>query len=267
MNVLKQLLCRWFLLTGLALSCLLASGVMADALAQVKTERSGRQAPLPAPQDVLQNSVRQWASEQQKTPVEALEVAPLDPRLKVQACALPLVMDQPFGNPEDIRVRCTQPVWQLFVKVSNRLQPARSQVATARETPPNREVRRKVLVAAGVLPRGTVLNETHVVLAEVDTSSMGSPAYEAVADVMYSEVIRDLRPGQPIRTQDVRPTLLVKRGQTVLLTVGQSQGFQITARVEALQDGRMGEKVQLKNVESGKILTGVVKGPNVVQGY
>ena len=265
MNVFKQLLCRWFLLAGLGLSCLLGSGVMADALAQVKTERVARHAP--APEEVLQSSVRKWASEQQKTPVEALEVAPLDPRLKVQACAVPLVMDQPFGNPEAIRVRCTQPVWQLFVKVSNRLKPAATQVSTAREIQPNREVRRMVLVAAGVLPRGTVLNETHVALAEVDTSSMGSPAYEAVADVMYSEVIRDLRPGQPIRTQDVRPTVLVKRGQTVLLSVGQSQGFQITARVEALQDGRMGEKVQLKNNESGKILTGVVKGPNVVQGY
>ena len=62
-------------------------------------------------------------------------------------------------------------------------------------------------------------------------------------------------------------SVLVKRGQTVRLSVGQSQGFQITARVEALQDGRMGDKVQLKNNESGKILTGVVKGPNAVQGY
>jgi len=79
--------------------------------------------------------------------------------------------------------------------------------------------------------------------------------------------VRDVRAGQPIRVQDVRQTVLVKRGQTVLLSVGQAQGFQITARVEALQDGRMGEKVQLKNSESGRILTGVVKGPSAVQGY
>ena len=71
----------------------------------------------------------------------------------------------------------------------------------------------------------------------------------------------------PDRTGNLTATVLVKRGQTVLMSVGQAQGFQITARVEALQDGRMGEKVQLKNSESGKILSGVVKGPNSVQGY
>jgi len=33
-----------------------------------------------------------------------------------------------------------------------------------------------------------------------------------------------------------------------------------------LQDGRMGEQIKLKNPESGRILTGVVKGPNAVDG-
>jgi len=138
--------------------------------------------------------------------------------------------------------------------------------ATPSADKPPQPVLRKVLVAATVLTRGTVLNETHVTLAEADTSAAGAPVFEQVADVMHSEVIRDLRPGSPIRSHDVRPTVLVKRGQMVLLTVGQSQGFQITARVEAMQDGRFGEQVQLKNKESGRLLTGVVKGPNTVQG-
>jgi len=138
--------------------------------------------------------------------------------------------------------------------------------ATPSADKPPQPVLRTVLVAATVLTRGTVLNETHVTLAEADTSAAGAPVFEQVADVMHSEVIRDLRPGSPIRSHDVRPTVLVKRGQMVLLTVGQPQGFQITARVEAMQDGRFGEQVQLKNKESGRLLTGVVKGPNTVQG-
>ncbi len=279
MYVLKQMLCRWILLLGLGMSCLLGSGLLAQVSAKSKPERP----PVvePSPEEALQRSVKKWVSDQQKTPMEALELAPLDPRLKLQACAVPLMFDTPFSSAESVRVRCSQPAWQVYVKVSNKLAPnakvspttaspmmvPSTLVSTTREPQATKEVHRKVLVAAAVLPRGTVLNETHVALADVDTSSVGSPAFEAVADVMHSELVRDLRPGQPIRVQDVRLTVLVKRGQTVLLSVGQAQGFQITARVEAMQDGRMGDKVQLKNSESGKMLSGVVKGPNNVQGY
>lgn len=264
MYVFKQLLCRWILLFGLGLLGLMGNGLLSPALAKSKAERPA--VTEISPMAVLEQTVKKWASEQQKTPIEALELAPLDPRLKLQACGVPLVLDTPFSSAETVRVRCSQPVWQLYVKVNNKLAP-KPLASTQRESTPVKEAPRKVLVATGVLPRGTVLNETHVVLADADTSLVGSPAFEVVADVLHSELVRDLRPGQPIRTQDVRPTVLVKRGQLVLLSVGQAQGFQITARVEALQDGRMGEKVQLKNNESGKILTGVVKGPNAVQGY
>lgn len=269
MFVIKPMLYRWFLLLGLGCCAVFASGLWGSAWAKSKAER----APVvePSAEESLQRSVKKWVSEQQKTPVEQLEMAPLDARLKLQSCAAPLVFDTPFSAPETVRVRCSQPVWQLYVKVSPK-PGAKPLVASPREATPKeaaagKPVQRQMLVATAVLPRGTVLNQTHVALADADTSMTGSPAFEAVADVLYSELVRDLRPGQPVRVQDVRPTVLVKRGQQVLLTVGQSQGFQITARVEALQDGRMGEKVQLKNSESGKILTGVVKGPNAVHGY
>jgi flagella basal body P-ring formation protein FlgA len=59
---------------------------------------------------------------------------------------------------------------------------------------------------------------------------------------------------------------LVKKGQMVLLSVGQAQGFQISARVEAMQDGRFGEQIKLKNRDSGRELSGRVQGPNQVVG-
>jgi flagella basal body P-ring formation protein FlgA len=50
------------------------------------------------------------------------------------------------------------------------------------------------------------------------------------------------------------------------MTVGEKSGFLITVRVEALQDGRMGEQVRLKNTESGRQISGVVTGPSTVKG-
>jgi len=80
------------------------------------------------------------------------------------------------------------------------------------------------------------------------------------------ELARPLRAGTPIRSHDLRPILMVKRGQSVLMEIGQGQGFRISARLEALQDGRMGEQIRLKNAESGRQLSGVVTGKDLVRG-
>jgi flagella basal body P-ring formation protein FlgA len=55
---------------------------------------------------------------------------------------------------------------------------------------------------------------------------------------------------------------LVKRGQEVIVTAGEGQGFQISLRAEALQDGGLGEQIRLKNSESGRSLSAVVTGPS-----
>jgi len=78
-------------------------------------------------------------------------------------------------------------------------------------------------------------------------------------------VVRDLMPGTPLRSQDIRPALLVRRGQMVMLSIGLSGDLQVKARLEALQDGRMGEQIRLKNRESGRQISGVVTGLNTVQ--
>ena len=261
MKAFKQLLCRLLTPIRAPLTRLACGGLVTLTLALLSTHPQAQTDPLLS----LQDSVRRWVATQQKVPAENVNFAPFDPRLKVQACNVPLQMDMPFSAAETVRVRCTQPVWQLYTRITVQGAVLPAAVRSTADKAPQPALR-KVLVAATLLPRGTVLNETHVVLAEADTSSGGAPVFEQVADVMHSEVIRDLRPGSPIRSHDVRPTLLVKRGQMVLLTVGQPQGFQISARVEAMQDGRFGEQIQLKNKESGRTLTGVVRGPNAVQG-
>jgi len=87
-----------------------------------------------------------------------------------------------------------------------------------------------------------------------------------VAQVQHAELLRDIPAGTALRISDLRPLVLVKRGQLVQLTVGKSSGFMVSARVEALQDGRMGEHIKLKSPESDRMISGVVRGPGVVEG-
>lgn len=221
-------------------------------------------AAVPAtPAAVLQKAVIDWVAQIQSVAAESVVIAPMDPRLQVKTCASPLAMDLPFASPDTIRVRCAQPAWQLYVRVSV---PGRVASAGPGKAEPTPVEKRQVLVAAVPLQRGMSLTAAHVRLAEVDTSGMPANVLEQVSQVLHAEVVRDVRPDTPLRSQDIRPTILVKRGQMVLMSIGQAQGFQISARVEAQQDGRYGEQIKLKNRDSGRVLTGLVNGPNQVQG-
>lgn len=216
-------------------------------------------------QDVLQLSVKNWVAQSRKVLPEQVTLAPLDARVKVRACDKPLSMDQPFSSAETVRVRCSHPVWQQYVRVSV-LGKAPETSAQAKAALVPEPAKRWVLVASVPLQRGMMLNETHVQRAQVDASVMPVNVLEQSSEVLHAEVVRDVRPGVPLRSHDIRPTVLVKRGQMVLLSVGQSQGFQISARVEAMQDGRFGDQIRLKNRDSGRELSGRVQGPNQVVG-
>jgi flagella basal body P-ring formation protein FlgA len=95
---------------------------------------------------------------------------------------------------------------------------------------------------------------------------LDSQVVTSIKDLENGEMVRDVPAGTPLRSHDVRRAVLVKQGQMILLSVGVPGGFAITARVEALQDGKMGEQVRLKNADSGRLLTGVVTGPNAARG-
>lgn len=260
-----QMLCRlldYLSFRGLCLvvALWLGSGVAMSASANTPV----------SPAKALQQSVIEWVAQTQSVALGAVDIAPMDPRLQIKSCEQALSMDLPFASKQTVRVRCAQPAWQLFVRVSVAGQAAAAPVQAA-EKPVEKSAEpvaepRQVLVAAVPLQRGMQLSATHVRLAQLDTPGMPVNVLEHVSQVMYAEVVRDVRPETPLRSQDIRPTVLVKRGQMVLMSVGQSTGFQISARVEAMQDGRYGEQIKLKNRESGRLLSGMVKGPNQVQG-
>jgi len=125
---------------------------------------------------------------------------------------------------------------------------------------------RKVVVAKQLLRAGTVLSADMLHETEVPAAGLDPQVVGSAKDLENGEMVREIPAGMPLRSHDVRRAVLVKQGQAVILTIGQSSGFAITARVEALQDGRMGEQIRLKNPDSGRLLSGVVTGPNAARG-
>lgn len=245
-------------LTG---ALLLAAGATGVSLALAQGE--GLQARLLA-------QVRQSVAQSQNLPLAAIEFAPLDPRVQLQDCNQPLVVDWPFASRETVRVRCTtQPGWQLYLRLQSNNRPgalpgpANASRGTAIAQAP---AMRDAVVARQLVQRGAKIDTGLFEEVSLPAQGMDPQAVASLRDLMHGELVRDVAAGQVIRSHDIRRAVLVKQGQATLMTVGSPGDFQISVRVEALQDGRMGEQIRLKNPESGRLLSGVVVGPNAVRG-
>lgn len=223
-------------------------------------------------QEPVLAAARAWVAQQQGQPASAVQFAALDSRLRVTPCAQPLQMDYPFSQSrETVRVRCPgQTPWQLFLRVVAQSAPGlpgpAPQAGVASAAPAPSAATRQVLVARRLIQRGSLLDPGMLEVVERPTLGLDPLAVGSLKDVDMAEAQRDIAAGTVLRSYDIKRALMVRKGQAAMLTVGQGTGFQVTVRVEAQQDGHMGEQVRLKNTESGRLLSGVVVGPNAVRG-
>ena len=224
-----------------------------------------------------------WVQQTQGLTSTEFKFAPMDSRIQTQTCDQALVMDLPFASRETVRVRCLgSPSWQLYMRLvldpATKAMPRKpaSEAAGVAQAPASSPVvvkdtapvaaLRRVVVARQLLRAGSLV--TADMLVEVDQSATGldGQVLRTIKEAENSEAVREIAAGVALRSYDLRRAVLVKMGKTVLLTIGQPGGFSIAARVEALQDGRLGDQVRLKNLESGRLVTGVVTGPNAASG-
>ncbi|MEY2618289.1 MAG: hypothetical protein RL522_1291 [Pseudomonadota bacterium] len=242
----------------------------AAAQAPTATAAAARSVTWPAaatPELALTQAVTQWLGAQQRVDPASIRLAPLDPRLQIRPCTAGLQLDHPFASQETVRVRCESPTWQLFVRTLppvgvNPPQAAARPAAASAVAEDKSAALRKVVVTSGLLQRGTRLSADQVSLVDLPAQGLPANVLDRVDDVLNAEVLRDIPAGTPLRTQDIRPALMVRRGQLVMVSAGSERGFRVVARLEALQDGRMGEQIKLKNRESGRQISGVITGMN-----
>lgn len=181
--------------------------------------------------------------------VTRIDVRPLDPRLRLPACELPLSTQLPDSSPAEgnllVSVRCegARP-WSLFVPVS-----VRTLVA--------------VVVMTRTLPRGGVVTIADVALDTRPVNALTGGYYGVLEDVIGKVTSRPVAAGTALNPLMLSAALVVRRGQRVTLSTAVG-AISVRSAGTVLADAALGERVQVRSLSSQRIVEGRVAGDGLV---
>jgi len=179
-----------------------------------------------------------------------LDVVPLDPRLRLPACA-----GEPEGHAQPprgtqtrvlARVTCTRgAAWSLNVPV---------------------DIRREVtlLVLRRAIGRGEAIGAADVNPQKRVLAGVGSPYVARVEDLAGRQTRRPLAEGTAITADALNAALLIHRGQDVTLMTS-AGGIEVRAPGRALADASARQRLRVQNLASLKIVEGVAENDSVVR--
>lgn len=179
----------------------------------------------------------------------ALTLGRLDPRLRLAACDIPLQASQNPGarllGVTSVKVRCDGSIpWSIFVP------------ALLRE-------KRTVVVATRTLAAGQQLRQEDVATQAVWISDAATHYLEDVSQAVGKQTQRMLPAGAPLPVQGLRSPRAIRRGARITLALTRGP-LAIRVGGVALQDGAVGERIQVRNTSSRRIVEGVISDDGVV---
>lgn len=114
------------------------------------------------------------------------------------------------------------------------------------------QVSAKVVVMADDVPAGQTIKDEDVMLERRDVTLVPDAISDTQVAVGFTGN-RSLRTGQVLSKRALLTPLLVLRGHSVSI-VARSQGIAVTVAGEAMDSGREGEVVRVRNIASGKVI-------------
>ena len=124
---------------------------------------------------------------------------------------------------------------------------------------------RHVLVTTRSVRRGSFFSDDGALkLAERDVTSARHGFFTELAELEGLRTRRPIGFGDVVSRRHVEEIPVVERGNDVQITVT-SAHMQVSAAGVALQDGSVGDRIRVKNVDSGRILYGEVVDANTVR--
>lgn len=179
-----------------------------------------------------------------------VEVGRLDARLRLQRCSLPLSAWLPPGGRTSghtsVGVRCDGALpWTLYVPAVIRREQA-------------------LVVAARPIPRGSTLGPADVSSVTRLMSNVPGGILDSVETAVGQVAVRDIAAGALLNANQLKAPQVVRRGQSVTLSLANGP---VAVRVAgtAMKDGTLGERIPVRNLNSKRVVEGVVLADGVIE--
>lgn len=125
-------------------------------------------------------------------------------------------------------------------------------------------IKREVPVLARRLPSGTVVSASDLAWISVNDERINEGVITSADQIVGRELRHDHGEGDLIRSRDVVAQRLVLRGNMVTMKV-EAGALLITAQGRAMQDGAKGDVVRVMNLQSNRLIEGIVESSGIVR--
>jgi flagella basal body P-ring formation protein FlgA len=179
-----------------------------------------------------------------------VEVGEIDPRLQLKKCAKPLTYELPNNmnvtNTSSVGVKCnTADAWAIYVPVSLKaLIP--------------------IVVAQQPMSKGMIINPNMVSLKETDINKIRNGYFQKLDDVLGMEIKRPVYAGEVLSPEAINLPTIIHKGDEVTITA-KIHTLTVTTIGIAMGDAAQGDRIQVQNKASGRVIDAVVTGKQQVQ--
>jgi len=179
-----------------------------------------------------------------------VKVGGLDPRLRLDKCDQPIAfkLQDVNGNGGNINVQLAchgSSRWTILV-------------------PTQAIVYRPMAVASRNLQRGELISEGDIDVSVLDVSQYRQGYTNNADDIVGKELKYPINKGDAFRESVLDAPLAIKRGDEVSVEA-LAGSIRVVTTGTAVSDGRIGQKIRVKNNQSAKILSATVIGAGKVQ--
>jgi len=175
----------------------------------------------------------------------SFNISPIDPRIKIKPCALPLdfkIIDNNTNKRKNIEVSCADDNhWKMYLSATI-------------------EATFGVVVPVNTLAKGTLITTDDVKLIYLAENKVRGIKFQDTNQIIGSKSKKRLSKGKPINQSDI---CMICKGDPVMI-IAKTGGLEIKTQGIAKSSGNKYQQISVENKSSGKLITAQVKSLNKV---
>jgi len=179
----------------------------------------------------------------------SIQMNQLDPRLRLTKCPMPLTSTlapgSQFSGKTTVHLRCnSNSPWTVYIGAHIKLFG-------------------KVIQTTTPLTKGHILLDDDLVAVEEDLSQLKYGYFTTKDKLIGKQLKRRLVQNQVVKANYVKSKTLIKRGELVSI-IAENTGYSVKMTGTAMGSGARGDRIQVKNSSSKRIIEGIIKEAGIV---